>query len=169
MLPWSGWPEIASDDGTALAGAKMSDRSWGVFFCSGRSIGTSAVVWASFTASWGGLLAGCGSWAGMEAIRTNTTNSPAAEKLVVRPTRLNMVKRSSNPPHFERTGERGNLCAASTISRRQHMAAFGLIPTTQLRTFAARMGSRRDSHRVVESARNGYAGDGPRHSRRGVW
>src|ERR1700732_1603538 len=37
--------------GSALLGAKMSERSWAVFFCSGRSTGTSFEVWASTTAS----------------------------------------------------------------------------------------------------------------------
>src|ERR1700730_6148341 len=45
--------------GSALLGAKMSERSWAVFFCSGLSTGTSFGVWASATASGGALSLGC--------------------------------------------------------------------------------------------------------------
>jgi hypothetical protein len=46
-----GWPTSASEDGSALLGAKTSDRSCGVFRCSGRSTATSFGVCASATAS----------------------------------------------------------------------------------------------------------------------
>ena len=53
MPPCSGWSARASEEGVALLGVKMSDRSCAVFFCSGRSAGTSFGVWASAMASRG--------------------------------------------------------------------------------------------------------------------
>src|SRR6267143_1608002 len=94
MLPCSGWSPRASEEGSALLGAKTSDRSCAVFFCSGRSAGTCCGVCASTTAS-PDRPAGevFGSWAPAERVSRMSPPATTAKMTPVNSPRLFHIRR----------------------------------------------------------------------------
>src|SRR5260370_28179226 len=101
--------------GSALLGAKMSERSWAVFFCSGRSTGTSFGVWASATASGGALSLGDGFVLASSALDGGRVSEGAAQNTRMAGTTNHGSQRHNLRLSCVRTGCSLNRCQCEGV------------------------------------------------------